>query len=145
MMAVAEKFLKEVNKNMEKEKKVVEIEDMEEGQDLNELYAKEETKKKIISHNGKRWVFHYHELPWAVKNKIVSQATVMGNRNEDAHFEVDKYLRLSFIKMGLELNGHKLTPVELIRLDEKVGNQLEEIVPRAQEIIEKKEEDFIEP
>ena len=144
MMSVDEKFLKGVHKDMEEEKKIEEIEKAEEGKDLNELFATQETKTKIITHNDKAWVFHYRELTWAEKNKIVSQATVM-DRNKDAHFEVDKYLRLSFIKMELELNGHKLTAIELVKLDEKVGNLLEDIVPKAQEIINKEEEDFIEP
>ena len=144
MMSVDEKFLKEVHKDMEEEKKEDEIGKPEEGTDLNELFATQETKTKIITHNDKAWVFHYRELTWAEKNKIVSQATVM-DRNKDAHFEVDKYLRLSFIKMELELNGHKLTAIELVKLDEKVGNLLEDIVPKAQEIINKEEEDFLEP
>ena len=131
---------------MEEKKKIDEIEGIkiETGRDINELFATQETKEKVITHNGKAWVFHYRELTWAEKNKIISQATVMG-RNEEAHFEVDKYLRLSFLKMELELNGHKLTAIELVKLDEKVGNLLEDIVPKAQEIINKKEEDFIEP
>ena len=129
---------------MEGKKKIDEIEDMEGGRDLNELFATQETKEKVIIHNNKEWIFHYRALTWAEKNKIISQATVM-DRGKDAHFEVDKYLRLSFIKMELELNGHKLTPIELVKLDEKVGNLLEEIVPKAQEIISDEEEDFIEP
>lgn len=129
---------------MGKEEKEDELRDMEKGNDLNELFATQETKEKVIIHNNKEWVFHYRDLAWAEKNKIVSQATVM-DRNKDAHFEVDKYLRLSFIKMELELNGHKLTAIELVKLDEKVGNLLEDIVPKAQEIINKEEEDFIEP
>ena len=141
MMSVDEKFLKEVHKDMEEEKKEDEIGKPEEGTDLNELFATQETKTKVITHNDKAWVFHYRELTWAEKNKIVSQATVMG-RNRDAHFEVDKYLRLSFLKMELELNGHKLTAIELVKLDEKVGNLLEDIVPKAQEIVEDEEEDF---
>lgn len=131
---------------MAEEKKEDEIEDIkvETGKDINELFATQETKEKVITHKGKEWVFHYRELTWAEKNKIVSQATVI-ERNKDAHFEVDKYLRLSFIKMELELNGHKLTAIELVKLDEKVGNLLEDIVPKAQEIIKKEDEDFIEP
>ena len=143
MMGVDEKFLKEVNKNMEEEEKVEGIK-VETGKDINELFATQETKEKVITHNNKAWVFHYRELTWAEKNKIISQATVMG-RDKEAHFEVDKYLRLSFLKMELELNGHKLTAIELVKLDEKVGNQLEDIVPKAQEIINKEDEDFIEP
>ena len=131
---------------MAEEKKEDEIEGIkvETGKDINELFATQETKEKVITHKGKVWVFHYRELTWAEKNKIVSQATVI-ERNKDAHFEVDKYLRLSFIKMELELNGHKLTAIELVKLDEKVGNLLEDIVPKAQEIIKKEDEDFIEP
>lgn len=144
MMSVDEKFLKEVHKDMEKENKGDGVNETAKGTDLNELFATQETKTKVITHNDKAWVFHYRELTWAEKNKIVSQATVMG-RNRDAHFEVDKYLRLSFLKMELELNGHKLTAIELIKLDEKVGNLLEDIVPKAQEIINKEEEDFLEP
>lgn len=129
---------------MEEEKKEDEGKDMEKGSDLNELFATQETKMKIVIHKGKSWVFHYRELTWAEKNKIISQATVM-DRSKEAHFEVDKYLRLSFLKMELELNGHKLTAIELVKLDEKVGNLLEDIVPKAQEIINKEDEDFIEP
>ena len=129
---------------MEEEEKTGEGKIMETGKDINELFATQETKEKVITHNGKGWVFHYRELTWAEKNKIISQATVM-DRNKEAHFEVDKYLRLSFLKMELELNGHKLTAIELVKLDEKVGNLLEDIVPKAQEIINKEEEDFIEP
>lgn len=131
---------------MEEEEKIDEIEGIkvETGKDINELFATQETKEKVITHNGKEWVFHYRELTWAEKNKIVSQATVM-DRNKEAHFEVDKYLRLSFLKMELELNGHKLTAIELVKLDEKVGNRLEDIVPKAQEIINKEDEDFLEP
>ena len=144
MMSVDEKFLKEVNKNMEKENKGDGDNEAVKGTDLNELFATQETKEKVITHNNKAWVFHYRELTWAEKNKIISQATVMG-RDKKAHFEVDKYLRLSFLKMELELNGHKLTAIELVKLDEKVGNLLEDIVPKAQEIINKEDEDFIEP
>lgn len=123
---------------------MVEEKKIEEGKDVNELFATQETKEKVVTYKEKEWVFHYRELTWAEKNKIVSQATVI-ERNKDAHFEVDKYLRLSFIKMELELNGHKLTAIELVKLDEKVGNLLEDIVPKAQEIIKKEDEDFIEP
>lgn len=146
MMSVGEKFLKEMNKNMGEKEKIDEIEDIkvETGKDINELFATQETKEKVITYNNKVWVFHYRELTWAEKNKIISQATVM-DRNKEAHFEVDKYLRLSFLKMELELNGHKLTAIELVKLDEKVGNLLEDIVPKAQEIINKEEEDFLEP
>ena len=145
MMSVDELFLKEMNKNMVEEKKEDEVEIlMETGKDINELFATQETKEKVITHNDKAWVFHYRELTWAEKNKIVSQATVM-DRNKEAHFEVDKYLRVSFLKMELELNGHKLTAIELVKLDEKVGNLLEDVVPKAQEIINKEDEDFIEP
>ena len=146
MMSVDEKFLKGVHKDMGKEKKIDEVVGIkiETGKDINELFATQETKEKVITHNDKVWVFHYRELTWAEKNKIVSQATVM-SRDKEAHFEVDKYLRLSFLKMELELNGHKLTAIELVKLDEKVGNLLEDIVPKAQEIINKEDEDFIEP
>lgn len=145
MMGMDEKFLKGVHKDMEKEKKEDGGDKVgEEGKDLNELFATQETKEKVIIHKKKEWVFHYRELTWAEKNKIVSQATVM-DRNKDAHFEVDKYLRLSFLKMELEFNGHKLTAIELVKLDEKVGNLLEYIVPKAQEIISEEEEGFIEP
>ena len=136
--------MEEVNKEMKKENKDDGINEAIKGTDLNELFATQETKEKVIIHNNKGWILHYRELSWAEKNKIISQATVMG-RGKDAHFEVDKYLRLSFIKMELELNGHKLTAIELIRLDEKVGDLLEEIVPKAQEIISDEEGDFIEP
>ena len=144
MMSVDKKFLKEVHKDMETENKGDGINEAVKGTDLNELFATQETKEKAIIHNNKEWIFHYRELTWAEKNKIISQATMMG-RDKEAHFEVDKYLRLSFIKMELELNGHKLTAIELVKLDEKVGNLLEDIVPKAQEIINKEDEDFIEP
>ena len=127
---------------MAEEIKRVEIEDMEEGEDLNALNTDQTIKTKLIAHAGKKWKITYRKIGWYLKKEIISQATSI-DRGNKAHFDLAKYTRQCLVKMEVTINGHLLNEIDYLKLDEAVGKQLDELVESPQEIISEEEANFI--
>jgi hypothetical protein len=117
---------------------------MEEGKDINELNTDLSIKTKIITHNGKKWKVTYHEIGWYAKKQLIKPSTSIDRANK-AQFDLALYTRLCLKKMGVAINGHILSDVDYLKLDEKVGEQLDELVGSPQKIISEEEADFTEP
>lgn len=126
---------------MTEREREAEMEDMEEGRDLNELNTDQTGKTKYITHAGKKWKVSYQKLGWYQKKEAISQATSI-DRGNRVYFDLAKYTRLCLIKMKVAINDHVLDEIDYLKLDENVGRQLDELVESPAEIISEKEADF---
>ena len=141
MISVDERFLKEVQRDMEEKKKIAKIEKMEEGENLNELNTDQAIQTEIIIHAGKKWKVTYRKIGWYLRKEITSMATSI-DRGNKAHFDLAKYTRQCLIKMNVAINEQVLNEMDYLKLDEGVGKQLDELVESPQEIISEGESDF---
>ena len=114
------------------------------GEDGSELYADQSEKTLVVKHNDKEYEFKYRDMTWSGRNKAISAATSIDQMNK-GHFDLDRYKRLCLTKMITQHPFKEDLEIALIKIDSKIGEQLEEIIPKPTEIIGEEEEGFTEP
>jgi|GEM_PF-1015551 len=105
------------------------------------LYTDRELKEKVITHNGVEYLFKYRKPTWAERNRAMSEALTVDDDNK-GHFDLDKYQRGSLLHIIKEHPFDEDLELALVKIDDEVGQQLAELVPKSIKIISKEQEDF---
>ena len=107
----------------------------------DKLYADQTLKEHVVIIDGNEYVFKYHELTWAARNRILSEALTV-DTSDRGHLDLDHYQRGCLKAMIVEHPFPDELNIALIKLGEDAGRQLAKIVPSSRGLVKEEKADF---